>query len=74
MNIFLAGPEMFTLNSIDLLSLLIPVTFLAINKAENADDVLPFVFMDMQAYHAYYACKATKMLKSTGGIHPIFNL
>lgn len=39
MNIFLAGPEMFTLNSIDLLSLLIPVTFLAINKAENADDM-----------------------------------
>lgn len=39
MNIFLEGSETFTYNSIDLLSLLIPVTFLVINKAENADDM-----------------------------------
>lgn len=36
---FLAGYEMFTHNSIYLLSSLIPVTYLGINKAENADSM-----------------------------------
>lgn len=43
MNIFLAGSETFTHNSIHLLSLPIPVTFLIIIKAENVDDMSSFL-------------------------------